>query len=34
MMHELEVPLALARLQIDGHEAFGKQVVAGPNGRP
>ncbi len=26
-MHELEVPLPFARLQIDGDEAFGKQIV-------
>ena len=28
-MHELEVPLAHARLQVNGHQRFGKQVVAG-----
>ena len=30
MVHELEVPLALAGLQIDADEALGEQVVAGP----
>src|SRR4030095_12394151 len=28
-MHELEVPLALAGLQVDADEAFGEEVVAG-----
>ncbi len=32
VVHELVVPLALAGLQIDGDEAFGEQVVAGPIG--
>ena len=30
MVHELEVPLALAGLQIDADEALGEQVVARP----
>ena len=30
MVHELEVPLALAGFQIDARKRFGKQVVAGP----
>ena len=30
MVHDLEVPLALAGLQIDADEALGEQVVAGP----
>ena len=29
-MHELEMPLTLAGLEIDAHETFGKEVVAGP----
>ena len=29
-MHNLEVPFALAGLQIDAHQALTKQVVAGP----
>ena len=29
MVHELEVPLALAGLQVDGDDAFGEEVVAG-----
>ena len=30
VMHELEMPLPLAGLQVDAHEAFGKQVVPRP----
>ncbi len=30
MVHHLEVPLPLARLQIDANEAFSKQIVPGP----
>ena len=30
VMHELEVPLLLAGLQIDGHERFGVEIVPGP----
>ena len=30
MVHELEVPLALPGLQVDGDETLGEQVVAGP----
>ena len=33
MVHELEVPLPLAGLQIDADEALGKQVVARADGR-
>ena len=29
-MHELEMPLARAGLQIDADEAFGEEIVAGP----
>src|SRR5215510_15439068 len=30
MVHELEVPLAHASLEINRHEAFGVEIVAGP----
>src|SRR5207302_5179314 len=30
VMHDLEVPLALAGFQIDAHEAVAEQIVAGP----
>ena len=30
VVHELEVPLALAGVEVDRHQALGEQVVAGP----